>query len=397
MTDQQVVIKEKQTRNLVFNGTGSGYFRVCIVNLLLIIITFGIFGAWALVRSKQYLYSHTELSGSCFTYHATGRSLFASWLCMLIYIFALEGAVIGRHTFVAVCLGAALILFLPYLLVHSLRYQLQSTTLNNVRFNFRCSGFKAWWVMLGCPLIMMLGVLLVCTLIMLTCRSASIFEFDRIIITSVVALVVGVLGMAVVQGVSSALWLNLLFNHLSFGKNNFTAKISIKKIVSISLMSMLMLIPVLLIVLKLEVPAYIKILSSQGDPEAIANELQSSGTAMFIGYLIYMFGILLWASYLYVTMRNYYYKTISLSEHFTFRSTLTVAGFLSQLIINALITGCTLGVGYPWARVRYCKYLARNTWVDGDLDELDLQDHNEKIANDIVSRLSRGLTPNISF
>ena len=49
MTDQQVVIKEKQTRNLVFNGTGSGYFRVCIVNLLLIIITFGIFGAWALV------------------------------------------------------------------------------------------------------------------------------------------------------------------------------------------------------------------------------------------------------------------------------------------------------------------------------------------------------------
>ena len=66
MTDQQVVIKEKQTRNLVFNGTGSGYFRVCIVNLLLIIITFGIFGAWALVRSKQYLYSHTELSGSCF-------------------------------------------------------------------------------------------------------------------------------------------------------------------------------------------------------------------------------------------------------------------------------------------------------------------------------------------
>ncbi|WP_172893142.1 YjgN family protein [Buttiauxella agrestis] len=397
MSDQQVVRKEKQTRNLVFNGAGSGYFRVCLVNLLLIIITFGVFGAWALVRSKRYLYSHTELSGSCFAYHATGRSLFASWLCMLIYVFALEGAVIGRHTFVAVCLGGALILFLPYLLVQSLRYQLQSTTLNNVRFNFRCSGFKAWWVMLGCPLIMMLGVLLVCTLIMLTCRSASIFEFDRIIITGIVALVVGVLGMAVVQGVSSALWLNLLFNHLSFGKNNFTAKISIKKLVSISLISMLMLIPVLLIVLKLEVPAYIKILSSQGDPEAIANELQSSGTTMFIGYLIYMFGILLWASYLYVTMRNYYYKTVSLSDHFTFRSTLTVAGFLSQLIINALITGCTLGVGYPWARVRYCKYLARNTWVDGDLDELDLQDHNEKIANDIVSRLSRGLTPNISF
>ncbi|OAT29704.1 putative membrane protein [Buttiauxella brennerae ATCC 51605] len=397
MSDQQVEIKEKQSRNLVFNGTGSGYFRVCIVNLLLIIITFGLFSAWALVRSKRYLYSHTELSGSRFGYHATGRSLFASWLCMFIYIIALEGGVIGRHTLVAVCLGAVLILFMPYLLVQSLRYQLQSTTLNNVRFNFRCSGFKAWWVMLGCPLIMMLGVIVVCTLIMATCRSVSVFELDRLIITGVIAFVVGVLGMAIVQGVSAALWLNLLFNHLSFGKNNFSANISIKKFVTISLISTLILIPVLLIVLKLEVPAYIAILSHEGDPEAIATILESSGTTMLVGYLIYMFGILLVASFLYVTMRNYYYKTVSFSEKFTFRSTLTITGFFSQLIINTLITACTLGLGYPWARVRYCRYLAQNTWVDGDLDELDLQDHNEKIANDIVSRLSRGLAPNISF
>lgn len=61
------------------------------------------------------------------------------------------------------------------------------------------------------------------------------------------------------------------------------------------------------------------------------------------------------------------------------------------MAINALLTFCTLGFGYPWARVRYCHYLAQNTWVDGDLDALDLQDHDDKIATDIVSRISRGL------
>ncbi|HEU5283840.1 MAG TPA: YjgN family protein [Burkholderiales bacterium] len=53
---------------LEFRGSGREYFRVWIVNLCLTLITAGIFSAWAKVRKKRYLYSHTVLDGTPFQY-----------------------------------------------------------------------------------------------------------------------------------------------------------------------------------------------------------------------------------------------------------------------------------------------------------------------------------------
>lgn len=399
MLEQQDEIKEKQTRNLVFHGTGGGYFSVCIVNLFLIIVTFGIFAPWAFIRSKRYLYGNTELSGSRFAYHATGGSIFLSWVCLFIFIFALEAAVLSKNSLMAFVLLAILVLFFPYLLVQSIRYQMQSTTLNNVRFNFRCSGFKAWWSLLGCPLLMTLGVLLVCGLIMATCSSVSIMDLDQIIITGVITLVVGVLGIGGIQGVATALRLRLFFDHSSFGTQTFTSQISIKKCVTLCLIGMLILVPFLLALFTLIGPAYVQITfaSMKGEPEVLAASMESLQSTILFGELIYIAGLLLSFSFVYVSLRNYYYNAVKLSEKIAFRSTLTLRGFLLQMVVNTLLVMCTFGIGYPWARVRYCRYLAQNTWVDGDLDELDLQDHDEKIATDIVSCLSRGLVPNINF
>src|SRR5437016_993839 len=41
-------------QRFVFTGTGSEYFRIWVVNLLLTILTFGVFSAWAKVRRLQY-------------------------------------------------------------------------------------------------------------------------------------------------------------------------------------------------------------------------------------------------------------------------------------------------------------------------------------------------------
>lgn len=53
---------------LEFRGSGREYFRVWIVNLCLTLLTAGIFSAWAKVRKKRYLYSHTVLDGTPFQY-----------------------------------------------------------------------------------------------------------------------------------------------------------------------------------------------------------------------------------------------------------------------------------------------------------------------------------------
>src|ERR1700739_359859 len=58
-----------------FHGSGGESFRIWIVNLLLTIVTLGIYSAWAKVRRQQYFYRNTELAGSSFEYHGQPLSI----------------------------------------------------------------------------------------------------------------------------------------------------------------------------------------------------------------------------------------------------------------------------------------------------------------------------------
>src|SRR5688572_20741131 len=63
---------QSQQRALIpfeFRGSGSEYFRIWIVNLLLTIVTLGIYSAWAKVRRLRYFYGNTYLDGHSFEYH----------------------------------------------------------------------------------------------------------------------------------------------------------------------------------------------------------------------------------------------------------------------------------------------------------------------------------------
>lgn len=59
-----------------FTGSASEYFGIWIVNVLLTIVTIGIYSAWAKVRRNRYFYGNTVLLGRAFEYHATGKQIF---------------------------------------------------------------------------------------------------------------------------------------------------------------------------------------------------------------------------------------------------------------------------------------------------------------------------------
>lgn len=70
------VLPEKiPAQRFSFTGSGSEYFRIWIVNLLLTIVTFGIYSAWAKVRRTQYFYNNTHVAGSSFDYHGKPLSI----------------------------------------------------------------------------------------------------------------------------------------------------------------------------------------------------------------------------------------------------------------------------------------------------------------------------------
>ena len=59
-----------KTYDFSFTGNGYEFFKIWIVNLALTILTLGIYSAWAKVRTNRYFYSHFQLDGEGFEYHA---------------------------------------------------------------------------------------------------------------------------------------------------------------------------------------------------------------------------------------------------------------------------------------------------------------------------------------
>src|SRR5450631_363612 len=121
---------------LRFNGNGAEYFGIWIVNLLLTIVTLGIYSAWAKVRRLQYFYRHTEMAGSSFDFHGSPTKILVGRLIALVMLIGYNYSVRlqSRMTIVIVLLLAVV---MPWLLRNSFRFRLYNTSWRGTRFHFR--------------------------------------------------------------------------------------------------------------------------------------------------------------------------------------------------------------------------------------------------------------------
>ena len=75
-----------------FSGDSKAYFKLWAVNLLLTIATVGIYGAWAKVRNRRYIYGNTYLHDASFDYHANPRSILVARLFVVAIYITLSAA-----------------------------------------------------------------------------------------------------------------------------------------------------------------------------------------------------------------------------------------------------------------------------------------------------------------
>jgi len=134
---------EDGEQQLTFSATGSEYFRIWIVNLLLTIVTLGIYSAWAKVRRNQYFYSSTRLAGSSFEYHGNAKAILKGRIVAFIlfgsYSFASQTS--HKAGLIMIAVMAAL---LPWLLWRSLQFKLHNTSYRGIRFGFDGSAGEAY-------------------------------------------------------------------------------------------------------------------------------------------------------------------------------------------------------------------------------------------------------------
>jgi uncharacterized membrane protein YjgN (DUF898 family) len=136
-----------------FTGTGSDYFALWIVNLLLTIVTLGIYSPWAKVRRLQYFYRSTRVAGSVFDYHGSPLALLKGRVVAL----ALLGAyyAVGYLSFaLAVAILVALAAALPWLIHRSFRFKLHHSSYRGIRLRFNGSLQGAYRVVL-IPMVML--------------------------------------------------------------------------------------------------------------------------------------------------------------------------------------------------------------------------------------------------
>jgi uncharacterized membrane protein YjgN (DUF898 family) len=129
-------------RKIIFHGKGSTLFGIYIVNILLSIITLGLYYPWAKVALAKYTYSETEFEGSRFTFHGTGLEIFKGMVKAVILLGFIFGCFFLlaylHHILLAILLYLVAIVFLvPLAIVGSLKYRTSRSSWRGIHFGYR--------------------------------------------------------------------------------------------------------------------------------------------------------------------------------------------------------------------------------------------------------------------
>lgn len=132
---------------LRFTGSGREYFKIWVINVLLTIVTLGVYSAWAKVRKLKYFYRNTELADSRFEYHGEPLAILKGRVVGVALLVAYHYAFRFSITAAIITLSV-LALALPWLIRSSLRFRLRYSSYRGLRFSFRGSPAHAYYVVL---------------------------------------------------------------------------------------------------------------------------------------------------------------------------------------------------------------------------------------------------------
>jgi uncharacterized membrane protein YjgN (DUF898 family) len=136
-----------QTLPIEFTGTGSEYFRIWIVNLLLILVTLSLYTPWARARKLRYFHGNTLVDGHPLAFHGDPKKMFRGYLLVgaMVVVYSVAGQFSPTAGLIAFLI---LILVWPALLKSSMQFRLANTSWRGLRFRFTGSVRGAYEAML---------------------------------------------------------------------------------------------------------------------------------------------------------------------------------------------------------------------------------------------------------
>lgn len=310
------------SRTFEFTGNAKEWFGIWIVNLLLSIITIGIYSAWAKVRAKKYFYGNTFVDGRNFDYHATGGQILKGRLIVIAAIIVFQ-IIVTIAPVLGLILALGLIVLFPWLITRAMMFNARMSSFSNVRFNFVGTYGRAAMVYLLYPI---LCALTLYTTFPILDRTVKRFAIDNHRLGTARFQMDAPLGTFYKAAGLALLWV-----------------IAVMVAASLTIGSAMFLTPDVLANL-------------EHDPSAVISIMLTFYAVFFIGFIP--------AAFIYQALtRNAIYNGTTLTGGHTLRSDVSPTQLFWIALSNMIVVVLTLGLMLPWAQVRMARYLAAHTGV----------------------------------
>ncbi len=136
------------THPVEFSGSGSEYFRIWIVNLLLILVTFGIYMPWAKVRRLKYFYGNTRIDGDALDFHGEAQKMLRGTLIAGVF-FGVYSTAAGFSPWAGLFAGLVFVVVWPVLYRASLKFRLHNSSWRGIRMHLAPSTLhEVYWAVL---------------------------------------------------------------------------------------------------------------------------------------------------------------------------------------------------------------------------------------------------------
>lgn len=138
-----VVAQTRVQSRIRFTASGSEYFRIWIVNLLLTLVTLTLCWPFARARRLKYFYGHTEVQGDALGFHGDPWKMFKGHLVLLAVggTYAALLYLVPAYEWLGLVLMA---LVWPLLWRASLGFRMRNTSWRGVRFDFEGALSQAY-------------------------------------------------------------------------------------------------------------------------------------------------------------------------------------------------------------------------------------------------------------
>lgn len=306
-----------------FTGKAGEFFRIWSVNLLLSIVTLGIYSAWAKVRTRQYFYGNTSIDSHFFRYLAKPLQILKGRL-IAFAIFAFYIIASSFNPIANLILSAVLLFAFPWLLIQGIRFNMRMTSYRNVRFGFHGSYGKAFLTFIVLPV-------------------ASVFTLH--------------LALPWVMKKMD----QFIHENISYGKQPIHLKLSTGTYYIAAFACVgLALVFGLIFLIVFGVSSIATIVSQQGSApvDMIGNMINLAFVALVYWLLLSFIGAVYRA-----VIRNHLFASMQIENVCGFYSEVKALPYAWLMFSNTVITIISLGLAYPVAAVRKVRYLASVTSV----------------------------------